>query len=257
MRLTPTHHVDVTMDSGVATLRLRNAKSMNVLGTAAILELTAVLERLKELDDLRVLVVRGSGDKAFIGGADIDELARLDSSTSQDFISRLLTLLETVRLFPAPVVARMAGWSLGAGLELAMACDLRLADPDARMGMPEVALGIPSVVHAALMPRLVGGSAAAWMLLTGQPVEARTACGWGLVHVVCEPGRLDATVDDTVAGLAAMSPTVLRQQKELLRAWEHQPLEAALTESVQAFGRAFETGEPQSYMRDFLSRRGS
>jgi enoyl-CoA hydratase len=248
-------HARLSVDArGVAELTISGAKSINILGTPQIAELTRVLTTLRDEPALRVLVLRGSGDKAFIGGADIHEMSTLSPATAQQFITRLRDLCDAVRAVPVPVIARMAGWCLGAGLEVAAACDLRIASSDARLGMPEVRVGIPSVIHAALLPRLIGQSAAAWLLLTGEAIDAATAHAWGLVHRVVELAQLDQAVARCSAELATLGPSVLRQQKAMLRAWETLPLEDAIAASIGEFGRAFATGEPQRYMQAFNDR---
>ena len=148
-------------DEGIATLTIANAGALNILGTAAIEDLTRGIESLRERPDLGALVMRGTGDKAFIGGADIKEMAALTRATAETFITGLRRLCDALRHFPAPVIARMPGWSLGGGLEVALACDIRIASDDAHFGMPEIKVGIPSVIHAALMPRRIGNAAAA------------------------------------------------------------------------------------------------
>ncbi|UUX97827.1 enoyl-CoA hydratase [Aquabacterium sp. J223] len=243
------------MDQGVATLTIANAKSMNILSTPVIEELTGALSRLREDPALRVLVLRGTGDKAFIGGADIHEMADLTPATGERFISRLKTFCEALRRLPVPVIARLPGWCLGGGLEVAMACDLRIGSSDAHYGMPEVKVGIPSVIHAALMPRLIGQSAATWMLLTGEIVDADTAQSWGLVHRTVPLAALDEAVSHCARQLAGLGPQVLRQQKALLRSWEESTLDDAIAASVSEFGRAFATGEPQAFMAEFKNRR--
>jgi enoyl-CoA hydratase len=242
-------------DAGIATVTIHGAKSMNIIGSPEILALTDTLARLRDLPALRVLVLRGRDERAFIGGADIAEMAVLTPATAEAFITRLMNLCEAVRLFPVPVIARLAGWCLGGGLELAMACDLRLGSSDAQFGMPEVKVGIPSVIHAALLPRLVGPSAANWLLLTGDTINATTALAHGLVHQLHTPDALDAAVQRTALQLASLAPQVLRQQKRLLRDWARLPLEDAIAASVAEFGQAFTTGEPQHHMRRFLDRK--
>ena len=240
---------------GIATLTLTNAKSMNILGSAAILEMTAAIAALRARGDVRVLILRGSGDKAFIGGADIVEMSTLTPPTAEAFITRLKDLCEAVRSFPAPTVARLSGWALGGGLEVALACDLRIASREARFGMPEVAVGMPSVIHAALLPRLIGGSRAAFMLLTGEPIDAATALSWGLVHELHAQDALDARIDALAQKLASYGPAVLRQQKALMRSWESLTPDAAIEATVAEFGRAFATGEPQRYTEAFKNRK--
>jgi enoyl-CoA hydratase len=241
-------------DQGIATLTIHGAKGINILGSAAIAEVTAALARLQSAPGLRVLVLRGHGERAFVGGADIHEMAALTPASARTFITGLKDLCEAVRLFPVPVVARIAGWCLGGGLELAMACDLRLASAGAVFGMPEVKVGIPSVIHAALMPRLMGPAAATWLLLTGDQLDAPTALAQGLVHRVLPADALDAAVQATAQQLAALGPQVLRQQKALLRDWARLPLEDAIERSVAEFAQAYTTGEPQLFMQRFLQR---
>ena len=245
----------VQIDSqGIATLTIHGAKALNIIDTPAIVAATEALKRLREAPGLRVLVLRGPGEANFVGGADIHEMARLTPDSAEAFITRLKDLCEALRSLPVPVIARLAGWCLGGGLELAAACDLRIASHDARFGMPEVKVGIPSVIHAALLPRLLGRSVATWMLLTGEPVDAATALGFGLLHRVCAPAALDAAVAQAAQQLVGLGPLVLRQQKALLRSWEDQPVDASIAASVAAFRQAFCTGEPQRYMQGFIGR---
>jgi enoyl-CoA hydratase/carnithine racemase len=245
--------VEVDAD-GIATVTLRAETSMNIVGSAAIGGLIEAVEALREEPAVRVLVLRGAGDRAFIGGADIREMAELEPASARAFIGRLRDLCEAVRTFPVPVVARLSGWTLGGGLEVAMACDLRVSSTEATYGMPEVKIGIPSVIHAALMPRLIGASRASWMLLTGETIDARTAHGWGLVHSLHEPDALDGAVHAAATQLAGLPPRAVRAQKRLLRAWEALPVDEAIEASVTEFGAAFETGEPRAAMEAFLNR---
>ena len=148
-----------------------------------------------------------------IGGADIKEMATLDQASAEKFITGLRDLCEAVRAFPAPVIARMPGWCLGGGLEFAAACDFRIAAHDAKFGMPEVRVGIPCVIHAALLPRLIGWGRARWLVMTAENIDAPTALGWGLVDVVAPQGGLDAAVEKTVAALLECAPGRLARAK--------------------------------------------
>ena len=242
---------------GVVTVELVNAKSMNILGSEATDDLTAEFHRLAREDDCRVIVLRGAGDKAFIGGADINEMARLDQVTAEAFISRLAALCEAVRACPAPVIARLSGWCLGAGLEVAVSCDLRIAGSGATFGMPEVEVGIPSVIHAALIPAMIGASRAAWLMLTGETIDAATAASWGLVHDVVPDGELDARIARLTARMAALGPEAVRRQKRRLNQWTDMTPTRAIEDSIAQFGLAFLTGEPQHYMTRFTERQAS
>jgi enoyl-CoA hydratase/carnithine racemase len=242
---------------GVVTVEFAGAKPMNILGTEAIDELTAEFRRLSREDDCRVIVLRGAGDKAFIGGADIYEMQGLDQAAAEAFISRLAALCEAVRACPAPVIARLSGWCLGAGLEVAVSCDLRVAGAGAAFGMPEVAVGIPSVIHAALIPAMIGASRAAWLLLTGETIDAGTAASWGLVHDVVPDDQLDARVTRLAARMAALGPQAVRQQKRLLNRWTDMTPASAIEDSITQFGLAFRTGEPRHYMTRFTERQAA
>ena len=251
-----TDYTSSTVDGkGIATLTLTNAKAMNIIGTPAILELTEALATLRARSDVRVLVLRGSGDKAFIGGADIYEMSTLTPPAAEAFITRLKNLCEAVRSFPVPTIARLSGWTLGGGLEVALACDLRISSTDAHYGMPEVAVGIPSVIHAVLLPRLIGTSRATWMLMTGETIDAATAHQWGLVHELSDPVALDTCIAELAGKLAGFGPAALRQQKALMRSWESLTPDQAIDATVPEFGRAFATGEPQHYMELFKRRK--
>ena len=240
---------------GVVTLTISGAGRATVLGSPVIRGLTEGLAVLAQDSDLRVLILASPGEKSFIAGADIGEMAKLTPETAQTFIGGLRDLCEAVRRFPAPVVARIQGWCLGGGLELAMACDLRVASPEARFAMPEVRVGIPSVIHAALMPRLIGAARARWLILTGETIDAATALSWGLVDAVSAPGDLDGAVARAIAPLLACGPAALKAQKELMLQWEELPLSQAVNVSVPVFGQAFTTGEPQRYMQHFLDAK--
>jgi enoyl-CoA hydratase/carnithine racemase len=222
---------------GVVRLSIENARKANILSVPVMEALLAELARLAQERTLRVLVLTGAGERCFIGGADVREMAALDHASAPAFIGRLRGLCEAVRLFPAPVVARINGWCLGGGLELAMACDLRVASTAAKFAMPEVKLGIPSVIHAALMPRLIGLGRARWMILTGATIDAQRALDWGLVDAVASPAELDAAVASTIAPILECGRDVIGAQKVLMREWEELPLSQAIAASIPVFAR--------------------
>jgi enoyl-CoA hydratase/carnithine racemase len=160
-----------------------------------------------------------------------------------------------VRECPVPVIARINGYCIGGALELAAACDLRIAVDHARFGMPEVRLGIPSVIEAALLARLMGAGRARWLLLTGELIDAAEALRWGLVERVVDTAGLDAEVDQALDAILAGGVQAILAQKRLNRAYEELPFEQAVALSIDAFERAYATGEPQRLMRDYLERR--
>ena len=255
MERTWNHCAASISERGVGQLQIAQSGPMNLLNTPVIDDLRAALATLQSADGLRTLILRGDGDRAFVGGADIKEMARLTQGSAEIFISNLHNLCEQVRHFPVPVIARIPGWCLGGGLELAMACDIRIAAEAAKFAMPEVRVGIPSVIHAALMPRLLGSSRAGWLVLTGEPIDASTALAWGLVNNVVPLAQLDAEIGKVTDVFLACGDQALRTQKALLRSWEELPLSQALQQSIVSFGLSFTTGEPQKYMQAFLDKQ--
>ena len=240
---------------GVVRLTICNAGSLNILGSAVINAVREGLEALATDRQIRALVIAGQSERSMIGGADIKEMARLDQASAEKFITGLRDLCEAVRVFPAPVIARMPGWSLGGGLEFAAACDFRIASHDAKFGMPEVRVGIPSVIHAALLPRLIGWGRARWLVMTAENIDAPTALAWGLVDVVAPEGGLDAAVEQHRRGPSGMRPGSLAFAESLARQWEELPLKQSVNVSIGVFGQSFLTGEPQRLMQGFIDRK--
>lgn len=242
---------------GVATVSIQQAGSLNILSTPVMNGLLEALAWIENNNEVRVVIMRGHGDKAFVAGADIKEMAALDHQTARVFIDKLRQLCEAVRVLRMPVIARVPGWTLGGGLEFALCCDLRIASTAAKLGMPEVKVGIPSVIHASLMPRLIGQSRAAWLLLTGEIIDAQQGLSWGLLDKVVELDTLDQEIARVADGLAELGPKVLAQQKRMMREWEDEPLETSIQNSISEFAAAFQTGEPQQYMGQFLKEKKS
>jgi enoyl-CoA hydratase/carnithine racemase len=240
----------------VAFVTLDNAARLNILSTPVMEAFVAAFAELAAQEDLRAVVLTGAGARAFVGGADVDEMAEIVSpQEARAFIGRVHACCAAVRDLPVPVIGAVRGWCLGAGLELAAACDLRLADDTARLGMPEVRLGIPSVVEAALLPGLIGWARTRELLLFGETIGAQEALSIGLVDQVVAPEDLDGAVETRLASLLACGPRAVRLQKALIRRWEELPLGAAIEAGVEAFAAAFETDEPRAAMARFQADR--
>lgn len=248
--------IRVDVDSrGVARITVDNAAKLNILGSALMDELVAALAALGTRADLRAVVLTGAGDRAFIGGADVREMAGLDAAGARAFITRLHGVCAALRDLPVPVIARINGFALGAGLEVAAACDLRIAGSNAVFGMPEVRVGIPSVIEAALLPALIGWGRTRELLLLAETIDAATAVRWGLVERVAPAGGLDAALDDCLGALLKAGPQAIRLQKRLIRQWEDLPLRQAIAAGIDSFADAYATDEPTRLMRAFLDRR--
>ncbi|MGA3683016.1 enoyl-CoA hydratase [Pseudomonas graminis] len=241
-------------ERGVALIEI-DTQGINILGSQQIDELTKLFETFSADQDARCVLLTSRHPRVFIGGADIKEMADFDPSQARTFISALHRLCEAIRFAPLPVVACIDGWCLGAGVEIAAACDIRIASRSAMFAMPEVRLGIPSVVHAALLPGLIGSGRTRWWLLTGDQINAEKAEFWGLINTVTEPGDLSSAVSQTVDSLVAATVDALRVQKTLLNAWDNALVDDATRLSIGPFGQAFETPEPIEAMTRFLTRK--
>ncbi len=239
---------------GVATVTIDNAAKLNVLSPPIMTDLIGAMRRLAGDSTLRAVVLTGAGQRAFVGGADIDAMATLDAGTAREFITLVHQSCEACRCMPVPVIARIQGWALGAGLEVAASCDFRIASSDARIGMPEVRVGIPSVVEAALLPGLIGWGRTRRLLLTGETIDAATALDWGLLEEVVPPDKLDAAVARAIDGILASGPRAVRLQKALIDDWEGSSLETAIQHGIDRFVDAWLTDEPQRMMRTFMTR---
>jgi enoyl-CoA hydratase len=228
----------------VARLTIDNSSKLNSLNRALMAEIIEAAEGLAVDPRLRLLVLTGAGERAFVGGADVGEIAALHRDSARDFITLVHRCCDAFRRLPVPVIARIDGYALGAGLELACACDLRVASERAVFGMPEVRIGIPSVVEAALLPKLIGHGRARRLLLTGETIGAAEALAWGLVDVVARPGALDEAVEDLARPIVKAGPQAIRLQKSLILDWEELPTAAAVQRGIDCFVSAYDTDEP-------------
>jgi enoyl-CoA hydratase/carnithine racemase len=226
--------VEVKVEDGVARVFLNRPEKANALHSALLEELRSRIESLAADESLRVMVLAGRG-RTFCGGADVAELSALKASNAAAFVERIHRCCRAIRELPLPVVAQLHGAVIGAGLEIAAACDLRVAAAGTKFAMPEVRLGIPSVVEAALLPRLVGAGRAAWLVLTGEAIDADRALEWGLIEQISDG-------EHVLKALLAADREALRLQKQLLHLWDEAPLATSVTASLAAFGRAFARG---------------
>ena len=248
---------NVVVDArGVARLTVANDAKLNTLNTALLDEAIVALRDLAKHPDLRAAVLTGEGERAFIGGADIAAMAALETpAEAEAFIRRVHGICAAIRDLPVPVSARINGWCLGAGLEVAAACDMRIAVRDAKFGMPEVRVGIPSVVEAALLPGLIGWGRTRRLLFLAETISAADALTWGLLEEVAHRERIDARIEAWIGNLLAAGPEALRAQKALIRQWEDRTISEAVAAGITAFSASWKTDEPKRMMRAFLEEQ--
>lgn len=250
-----TLRLDRRGDQGhVGYLAVANARRANSLNSAVMTDFIAAVGKLANDPDLRALVVTGEGERAFMGGADIFELAELDPAKATAFITLVHRMSRAIRDLPVPVIARVNGWCLGAGLEVMAACDMRVASDGAMFGMPEVKIGLPSVVEAALLPQLIGWGRTKVLLYTGENIDAAEAAEWGLVERIVPAAELDDAVEAWVSSIVAAGPRAIRLQKTLMRRWEAMPVNDAIQEGVGCIASAYETDEPTRLIGETVAR---
>ncbi len=239
---------------GVALVTIQNGAKLNALSIAVRSALIAAMAAVSANDEVRVVVLRGEGGRAFIGGADLRDLAALDAGTAAAYITGVHHACDAMRRCPVPVIARIQGYVLGAGLEIAAACDMRVASDDSVFGMPEVKIGIPSVVEAALLPPLIGWGRTRQLLLTGENISAAQALAWDLIEEMVPAAKLDEAVEAMVASIVACGPKAVRLQKALIREWEELTPSAGVQAGIARFASSFDSPEPARMIGEALAR---
>ena len=239
----------------IAHVTVDHPGNLNILNRALIAALAEQLTALGRDEALRAVVLLGAGERAFIGGADIRDMAGLNEASAREFITLLHRACDAARRLPVPVIARVEGYALGAGLEVAAACDIRIASENAHFGMPEVKVGIPSVIEAALLPSMIGWGRTRRLLYTAQTIDAAEAERWGLIERCVPTAELDGAIEAALDAILACGPRAIRLQKALIREWEDLPLSQAIARGITRFGEAFKTDEPKRMMGAFLASK--
>ncbi len=252
---TVVQHIEETDAGRIAWLALSNAPRLNALSSALIVALHARATALASDDGLRAVVLTGAGGRVFAAGADLTVLSKLDQSTARSFITALHEAISAVRNLPCPVIAMLRGPCLGGAMELAAACDIRIADTTLKAGMPEVRVGMPSVIEACLLPGLVGWGNAADLVLTGDTIDAGRALRIGFVQRLVEPDELEAETRRVLGSLMTAGAGAVRAQKRIIRGWERLAEPDAIESSIAEFATLFGTPEPGEMMRPFLRRK--
>lgn len=249
-------NVRIERDGRLATLTIDRPAKLNALDNATIRELHAAVATLSADANVGVVIVTGAGDKAFVAGADIEGLVDQGvlGGKANAWLGQGLTL--AIERSPKPFLAAINGYALGGGLELALACDLRYAATTARLGLPEVGLGIiPGYGGTQRLPRLIGEGPALQLILGGDPVTAEEALRIGLVNAIYEPAELLGAVRKQAMRILSRGPTALAFAKEAVRRGAGVPLEEGLAIEADLFGMISSTQEMQDGLRAFLAKR--
>jgi enoyl-CoA hydratase len=242
--------------SGVAVLTINRPEKRNALSAEVIGELAEAIENIAADPSVRGAMITGAGDRAFVAGGDIAELAGLSPAGVREYIGRGQALLRRIETLGKPTVAAVNGHALGGGMELAMACSVRFAAETARLGMPEVKLGaIPGYGGCERLPRLVGRGRALELMLSGEPISAQEAHRIGLVNAVVPPGELLGFSRAWLASVAANAPLAMRLAMEAVDVGLDSGLEAGQRFEAAAFSVCAASEDYREGMRAFLEKR--
>ncbi|MDW7646119.1 MAG: enoyl-CoA hydratase-related protein [Desulfuromonadales bacterium] len=248
----------IDMKDGIARLTINSPKSLNALNSRVLRELEGALDALDGDDEVKVVVLTGAGDKAFVAGADIKEMAAMNAFEGQQFGlqgQRVMLRMEKMR---KPVIAAVNGYALGGGLELALACDFIYASEKARLGFPEVTLGIiPGFGGTQNLARRIGAARASELIFTGRMIEAHKARDWGIVNEVCAPEELLAKAMETAAAIAAVGTLGVAYAKNAIVNGLNMGKEDGFRYEASLFGVLFATEDQKEGMGAFVEKRKS
>ncbi|HUP20059.1 MAG TPA: enoyl-CoA hydratase-related protein [Gemmatimonadota bacterium] len=240
----------------IATVTVNRPDKLNALNSATETELQAAFARIYEDDQVGGVILTGAGEKAFVAGADIGELAGLGATEGKEFAFQGQTTFTRIAQCPKPVVAAVNGYALGGGCELAIACHLRLASEKARFGLPEVTLGlIPGHGGTQRLSRIIGMGRALEMVLTGRMVDADEASRWGLVNRVAAPDALMDAARETLGQILSKGPLAVQYALEATLRGSDMALDDGLYMEATLFGMACGTEDMKEGTKAFLEKR--
>jgi enoyl-CoA hydratase len=242
--------------AGVAYVTVNRPKALNALNRATLDELRAAFSEIKDDASVRVVILTGAGEKAFIAGADIAELVALNADSGKEFALRGQAVFELIENLGKPVIACVNGFALGGGCEIALACTIRLASENSKFGQPEVKLGIiPGYGGSQRLPRLVGKGLANQMLLTGEMITAQEAHRIGLVNEVVPLSGLLARAEEIARQIIANAPMAVQYTLEAVNKGMEMPLAQGLKLEAELFGRSCATEDKNEGTAAFLAKR--
>lgn len=237
----------------IATITVNRPKSMNALNSQTLRELT---QAVRQCADERVIILTGAGDRAFVAGADISEMVPMTPWAARDFSELGHVLTALLEDLPCAAIAAVNGYALGGGLELAVACDMIYASENAKMGLPEVSLGVtPGFGGTQRLVRLVGKIKAKEMILTGDLIDAKRALEIGLVNEVLPRDQLMARCREVAQKIATRGPLAVARAKRLVERGYDMPLRAANRQEAESFALLFDTDDRREGMQAFIEKR--
>ena len=248
--------VDLTRESHIATVTINQPERLNALDSGQLRMLIGVLAEIRDDDDIRCVILTGGGDRAFVAGANIAEMARFDRTRALAFARLGHKATAAIEYLPQPVIAAMHGYALGGGCEIALACDIRVGSTTLRIGQPEVGLGVPPGWGGTQrLPRLVGPGLAAELILTGRQIGAEEALRMGLVNAIHEPERLMPAARELAERIGANSPLANRTAKRAMSLAFGGDIGSGFATEVEVFAGSFGTADQREGMNAFLEKR--
>ena len=245
------------VDGRIATISVNRPNKRNALSSTVRREIVEALDALRDHNDVRVVIFTGVGDKAFIAGADIGEFAQRTALEQRETMQGR-RIFDEIAAYAKPTIAMINGFALGGGCELAMACDIRIAARSAKLGQPEIKLGIiPGGGGTQRLPRLVGTGNALRLILTGDILEAEEAHRIGLVDILVDDAELKTRTTELAQTIASHSPVALRLAKAAVNAAYETPLSAGLALERELFITAFGSDDKREGISAFLERRAA
>ena len=250
------NNITLEIQERTATLTFNRPKALNALNGALLEEFAQALDQIADRDDVRVLILTGSGDKAFVAGADITEINKLGPLGAKRFARRGLDAINRLCELPIPVIAAVNGYALGGGTEMALACDFIYAAQTAQFGLPEINLGIiPGFGGTQRLARLIGANMAREMIYTGKMIDAVEALRLGIVNRVCAPDQLMADVQATAAAIAKKGRVALRAAKQAINNGLNVDLASGLALENDAFALCLASPDAREGTSAFLEKR--
>lgn len=247
-------YLKLAENGAVCTVAISAPQSLNALNSTILGELEDFVDHL-DCNKYRCLIVTGDGEKSFVAGADIKEMADLDVAQGETFGAKGARVFRKIETLPIPVIAAVNGFALGGGCELAMACDIRICSSNARFGQPEVGLGIiPGFSGTVRMARLVGMGIAKELIFSGRTMKADEALRIGLVNAVYEPAELMDKAREMAERIAANAPIAVRYAKQCINNEYDIPADEAIAYESKMFGQCFATEDQKNGMQAFINK---
>ncbi len=252
----PYENIIVSKEDGIGFVTINRPRALNALNTATLREMEAALGELERAEDVRVIIVTGAGDRAFVAGADISEMAGFGPLEAEAFAALGQEVMMKIQRWPKPVIAAINGFALGGGCELALACDIRIASESARFGQPEVKLGVPPGFGGTQrLARLIGPGRAREWILSGEMYDAAEALRVGLVERVVPPDKLMEEAKKLARAIASRGPIAVKLAKLCIDRGLDTDLESGCALERQSFTICFSTSDRTEGMRAFLEKR--